>query len=234
MVVVLHGPSVELENHVVRADSGQISRRAPGNGLHPRADGPHHAEPVGLLADELSVERHAEVGPGHRAVLHELPGHKHHHRDRDREADSLTAAGVAGDRRVEPHDLAAEVHQRPPAVARIDRGIGLDEVLKLDVAIAQIEVSATFRRDDAERHRMRQAKRATNREHGVADSHGVAVGEPSRLQILGVDLHDRDVGARVGPEPLGIQLAAVVEPDRDVFESRAVDDVPIGDHGCHA
>ena len=120
-----------------------------------RPHGPHHAEPVGRLLREDAVERNAEVGPRHRARLDQLLRDEHHHRDRDRETDSLTAARIAGDSRVEADHLAAEVHQWPAAVARIDGGVGLDEVLELDVPFAQFEIAAALGRHDAERHGMR-------------------------------------------------------------------------------
>ena len=56
----------------------------------------------------------------------------HEHVDGDGEADPLVAAGVAGDGRVDADDLAAEVDQRAAAVAGIDGGVGLQEVLEAD------------------------------------------------------------------------------------------------------
>ena len=48
---------------------------------------------------------------------------------RDGEADALVAAGLAEDRGVDADQLAARVDQRAAGVARVDRGVGLDEVL---------------------------------------------------------------------------------------------------------
>ena len=52
---------------------------------------------------------------------------------RDREADADVAAGGAEDRGVDADQLAAQVDQRAAGVARVDRRVGLDEVL---VAVA--------------------------------------------------------------------------------------------------
>ena len=49
--------------------------------------------------------------------------------DRDGEADADVAAGAAEDRGVDADDLAAQVQQRATRVARIDGGVGLNEVV---------------------------------------------------------------------------------------------------------
>src|SRR4051812_21487186 len=55
-----------------------------------------------------------------------------HDRARDRrgdgEAEAFGAAGAAGDLRVDPDDLALDIHQGPPTVSRVYGGVGLDEV----------------------------------------------------------------------------------------------------------
>ena len=77
------------------------------------------------------IEPHAQIGPHDRAVLDELVGDDHHHVDRNREADAFVAAAGAGDGRVDADHFAAEVEQRAAAVAGVDGGIGLQEVLEL-------------------------------------------------------------------------------------------------------
>jgi hypothetical protein len=49
--------------------------------------------------------------------------------DRDREAEAL---GVARDRGVDADDGARRVEERAAAVAGVDRGVGLEEVVELD------------------------------------------------------------------------------------------------------
>ena len=49
--------------------------------------------------------------------------------DRDGEADADVAAAAAEDRGIDADHLAAEVEQRTAGVARIDGGVGLDEVV---------------------------------------------------------------------------------------------------------
>ena len=62
--------------------------------------------------------------------------------DRNGEAVAGVEPGLAGDRRVDADDLAADAHQRAAGVARIDGGVGLDEVLDAALAPARQPVSA--------------------------------------------------------------------------------------------
>ena len=229
MVVVVDRAAVVFDDHVFPTDAGPVGRRTGRYAEHERPHRPRHAEAVGVLRRECLVERHPEVGTMHLPVLDELPAHEHHHRDRDREADPLAAAGVAGDGRVEPDHLAANVDQRPTAVARIDGRVGLDEVLEANPSLAEVEVAPALGRDDAQRHRMGEAEGAADGQHGVADLQRILLGEPGGLQIVGLDVEHRDVGVGVGPGPLGVDLAAVVESEQDVVEVSPIDDVTVGD-----
>src|SRR5262245_46295814 len=60
------------------------------------------------------------------SLLLELRSDLFGHVDRDRESDSLSRSD---DRRVDTHDLAFCVDERATAVARVDRGIGLNEIV---------------------------------------------------------------------------------------------------------
>src|SRR5262249_46321228 len=63
---------------------------------------------------------------GDMALLLELRSDLFGHVDRDRESDSLSRSD---DRRVDTHDLTLCVDERATAVARVDRGIGLNEIV---------------------------------------------------------------------------------------------------------
>ena len=73
-------------------------------------------------------------------------------------AARVEAGGVDADQ------LAVEVDQRAAGVARVDRGIGLDEVLVAQPA----QAAAADRRDDARGHRLADAERVADRDHEVA------------------------------------------------------------------
>src|SRR4029079_8754738 len=85
--------------------------------------------------------------------------------DGDGEADVLRLAGRG---RVDADDLAGRVEQRTAAVARVDRGIGLDQV-RQGRAVLDRDASAKGR-DDAARDRVGEcAERAPDRDGLLAD-----------------------------------------------------------------
>ena len=93
----------------------------------------------------------------------------------------------AGDGGVEADDFAAEVHERAAAVAGVDGGVGLNEVLQFELFVAQVEVVPAFGADDAARHALAEAERAADGEHEVADLQLVAIAELGRLEAAGID-----------------------------------------------
>ena len=48
---------------------------------------------------------------------------------RNRKADAVVAAGSGSDRRIDADDLALEVQERSTGIARVDRGVRLNEIL---------------------------------------------------------------------------------------------------------
>src|SRR5690606_21133068 len=88
-----------------------------------------------------------------------------YHRRANGEADADAAAGARIDRGVDPDDAALHVDQGAARIAGIDRRIGLDEGLR----IADADLRARQRRDDALRHRLADAEGVAHREHDVAD-----------------------------------------------------------------
>src|SRR5690606_20153850 len=82
---------------------------------------------------------------------------------RNREADALISARATHDRIVDADQLAAGVDQRTTRVARVDGGIGLQEILVLMNA----ELAALGSRDDAHRHRLPDAEGIAHGEHDV-------------------------------------------------------------------
>ena len=108
----------------------------------------------------------AEAAAAHFAELHDLVEDRARHVRRHGEADADVAAGRADDRGVDPDQLAAQVHERAAGVARVDRGVGLDEVL---VAFGR-EPAAAERADDAGGDGLPDAERIADRDHVVADA----------------------------------------------------------------
>src|SRR5690606_5560247 len=112
------------------------------------------------------IHQYPEVTPYYAAVLDELLRHSPNEIDGNRKADTLGRAFAAalGHCGVDADQLAARVHEGAAGVARIDRGVCLDEVLVLGEAEAPAD-----RADDAERDRLAQAERVADRKHDVPD-----------------------------------------------------------------
>ena len=111
-----------------------------------------------------------------------------------------------------PTSSPRRVDQRAAGVARIDRGVGLDEVL----VGRDAEIRASDGRDDAERDGLIQLVRVADREHPLGDLELRRVAPRHRRQIPGVDLQQRQVGGRIDADELGRHLALVGERDRHV------------------
>ena len=132
------------------------------------------------------------------------------------------AAGARKDQRVDADDFALDVEQRAARIAGVDRGVGLD--VRDEVFLRQI---AALRADDAGGHRVLEAERLADRDHPFADLQLVGVADRDLRQVLRLDLEQRHVGALVGADDLGLELALVGELDVDFVG--AVDDMRVGD-----
>ena len=118
----------------------------------------------------------------------------------------------------------SHVDQRAAGIARIDRGVGLDEGRESACA----DVGAGERGDDAAGHGLADAERIADGEHEIADLRVARVGEGERRQRLaGVDAQHGEVDARVRQHQLAREFAAVVRARRDLLA--ALDDVVVGD-----
>ena len=80
------------------------------------------------------------------------------------------------------------------AVTRIDRRIGLKEVLNFDRLVTKFEIATTFGADDAIRNTVSQAEGAADGKNEIADLDLFAVANPRRHRVLTGDRQDSDVG----------------------------------------
>src|SRR5947207_10679919 len=118
------------------------------------------------------LNHHSQIAARHLTVLYEAFHHGSGDVRRDGESDSLTATGTAEDGGVNSDQPPLDVHERAARVARIDRGVGLNEILvRFNSHIATVS-----RADDAFRHGLSYTEWVANRKHHVADLHLVAVG----------------------------------------------------------
>src|SRR5208282_2395104 len=117
--------------------------------------------------------------------------------------------------------VAVEIHQRPAAVAGIDRGIRLDEILAVGNADPAI-----LRTDDAGRDRAFQSERLAEGQHPIADLDLAAVAKPGgRKGACTFDAQNGQIGFRVGFDIDGLELPDILQPDHDL--AVACNDVPV-------
>ncbi len=128
------------------------------------------------------------------------------------------------DRGVDPDDAAPAVEQRAAAIARVERGVGLDHVV--DEVSGDAPQAAAQGADDPGGHRRVEAERAADGDHELPDAQLGRDAERCVRQPGRVGLHDRDVGPRVGAHNPAGDLPAIVQTHPQPV--RAPDDVVIG------
>src|SRR5439155_337841 len=123
-----HRAAVVLDDHIALLEAGLGGRRARAHGRHERAVGLGEPEALGEIGGQR-LDADAEPAACHVARGGQLADDGLGKVDRDREPDADRAAAAAHDRGVDADRLAARVDQRAAAVARVDGGVGLDEVV---------------------------------------------------------------------------------------------------------
>src|SRR4029453_15098465 len=173
--------------------------------------------PVDGLVDDAHV-RARQLLAGDR-LLHDRASDV----DRDGEADAVR---IGGDGRVDADDVGPGVEQRATRIAGVDRGVGLDEVVEVLVAVGRDRPA--LGRHDATRHRVRiRPERAPDRADQLAP---LALGRAAQIgdwHVAGVDLDDREVRQRVDAVDAALEHPAIIELDRQAIA--ALDDVAVGE-----
>ena len=141
---------------------------------------------------------------------------------RDGESDSLAATGTAEDGGVDSNQPPLDVHERAARVARIDRGVRLNEIL----VRFNSHIAAVSRADDAFGHGLSDTERVANRERHIADLHLVAVGHGDDGEILSVYLDHGQIGLRIAANDLGRVFMAILHGHFHLFG--AVHDMVVG------
>ena len=144
-----------------RTDAG-LGGRASGDDIYDQYAG--HAEPLG---DLLFGDLNSQSRPDHFPVTNQL-GHDAINRvRRDRKADPRRRSGRAVDSGIHADQSAGAVEQRSSRVARIDRGVGLNDALNrpprhgLDLP--------TQRADYSRGQRLVETERITDGKNALAD-----------------------------------------------------------------
>ena len=139
------------------------------------------AERIGQIARQ-ALQAGAEPGPPH--FLAAGLGRRDdafHHIDRNGEADADRAARLRENRRIDADQAAFHIDQGAAGIARIDRGVGLDE----EAVIGNADFGARHRRDDALRHGLADAEGVADGQREVADLDGVGIAQFQHRKSLG-------------------------------------------------
>ena len=141
----------------------------------------------------------AQVGPPHPPVLDERAEDAPRSRvDRDGEPEA-----DAGDGRVDADDPATRVGERAAGVARVQRRVGLDDVLDEPARppVARRHRPAE-RRDHARRHRAREPERVPDRDDELADLQARCVAERRRTELALGRADHGEIAERIAPDDL--------------------------------
>ena len=170
-----------------------------------------------LLVADLA-DAHAQPAPLDLALLGELRQELLQEVRWDREADGAVASRHA----VDADDLAGHVDQGAAGVARVDRGVGLDEVEPRRGDGERRALAA----HDPERDGLLEAERMAQRQHELADPHAVRVAEGQHGQVArAVDPDQGEIDPVVLAGDLAHEPPTVGHPDLDGVTD--VDDVGV-------
>ncbi len=191
-------------DHVTASQPGVLGRRSGGDvgdedavvDLEPEHLRQLVVDEAGLHADERALDVLAGL-----ELFEDRLGSAH----ADRESDVL---GLRRTGRVHADDRAVEGQQRPTGVARVDRGVGLDQVVEV-FAVVGGDRTVERRHDSGRGGRTaRQGQRVADRDDGHPDGELIRVTQRERVQAGPVDLDDRQVVGGVGAEHRAVDGAA--------------------------
>ncbi|OIQ77611.1 hypothetical protein GALL_406890 [mine drainage metagenome] len=210
--------TIDFKDHVTALESGFLPRPVGINARYQRTFGLGQMERISKgLVNFLNGNPQAGVAGvsgGHNLVLDASC-----QLDRNGKGQALIAARAAVDLRVDAHDLATGIEQRPAGVARIDGHIGLDK--------GQVVAGITlFGTDNARRDGVFQTKRRANGHHPFTDTQAADITHLDGRQASGLDFDQGHIAALVSYDDFGLELALVGQCDDHLI--RAVNHVGVG------
>ena len=179
--------------------------------------------------------RDADVRVRRLATRDELAGDVHREVDRDREADTsglrrTHASCGREDGRVDADKSALLIDERATGVAGIDRGVGLNEVGVGGDVVGVLSLRllrALQRRDDAARDGLVEPEGAAYRHHELSDLQVLRCPKLRGGVRTPVDLENREVGGRIGPDHCRHLVLDTYGHDDAV---RTLDNVVVGEY----
>ena len=232
LTAVVHRLAVERHHEITAAQPRQVCRTA-GNHI-----GQHHTalarQPK--TARENRVDRlraNTDIASPHPSEPPDLLVHGPDDVARRAETETLRAAGLRQDQRVDPDDSAMQIDQRPAAAARIERRVGLD----VNHRRLGLELSRGGAHD-TERHRVVEPERAAKCQHELTGAQMVGIPERQCGKIPFLDLEHREVRFEIDADDRGVngaalrcenRVAGAGQPDVDAQPLRTGDHVRVRD-----
>src|SRR6266699_2240878 len=214
--------AVELENDVAGFHAGLFRGAAFLDRIDEGTRRPGKTERLGEFLRNF-LDHDADSSAADTAGLAQLVLHLHGDVDGDGEGQSHETAGAAVDLRIDSHDFAAHVEQRPAGIPRVDRDVGLNE--GNEVLLRQ---AAAFGADNARGDGAVKAERRADRDDPFADFEPVRIAHPYGGQPGGVDLDQREIGASVRADDASLEFALVGQANGDLI--RGVHYVRVGEN----
>src|SRR5204863_2300281 len=121
-------------------------------------------------------------------------------------------------RAVDADHFTVDVDERTTGIARIDRGVGLDEVLNgVLVTAGKGQLRATLRTDDPRGDREVEAERISDGNDPLAHARYAIVAERHDRKIVRVNLDERDVGGWIATDNFRREGPIVEQPHGDAI-----------------
>ena len=218
-----HAVAIDFGDDVGQLKLG-VFRRTAGDELpnhHAVLDADGQVAVVGVLTQR--GDAHAEPGAGYFTVLDQHIGNALGQIHRNGKPDTGIHAAYES---VDPDYLAVNIDQRSAAVAGVDAGISLDEILVEHHLVR--EHTPTLGAHVADGDTVIQLVRRSNRYGELADLGLVRVTHLRGSQPGGINLHHCDVRLAIDPEHLAIVLLA--PPKNDLHLFGVLDNVAVGEN----
>ncbi len=177
----------------------------------------HHA-----ARDRHRFAADAEPRAAHAAFADQRHGDAFRRRRRDGKADALRRQD---DRRVDADHLSPRVDQRAAGVARIERGVRLQDVVEQAPRAGPHRAAEAA--DDAGGDGVAESVRAADRDGDLPDAQAARVAEPAPAEIGRGDLEHGEVGIRIVADDFRARDAPIGQ--RDLDRRRTAGDVAVGE-----
>src|SRR5467141_985846 len=215
------GLAVECDDPIPQTNTRLLSRAAlfEGDYQNPALHG-KLVKAGDAAGHRHGLAAHADVATRHLPVADETDRDELRGVDSDGEADSLRGQNDGG---IDPDHFSARVHERAPGVARVQRRIGLDDVVDETARLGSERPAQGA--DNARGHGGLEAVRIADRDRDLTHTHRSRVAERGRREGIGADANDREVGLGIVADEGSLAHLSVITGHGDRIG--AVDDVAV-------